>query len=135
MAEEYIGNEVFYFKDISSLDTFNQAIGERFCINENETFDGKMIKIQIKDLIFGVCFLQDEKRNGDVLVIRTDKMIDCGKIEIFEEMKNFYSDLYFLIFYSNEKAKYENFEKLLGKIGNDMLKKSIQKIRSEKNVI
>ena len=62
-------------------------------------------------------------------------MIDCGKIEIFEEMKNFYSDLYFLIFYSNEKTKYENFEKLLEKIGNDMFKKSIQKIRSEKNVI
>ncbi|WP_197416838.1 hypothetical protein [Leptotrichia sp. oral taxon 847] len=127
---EYVGNEVFYFKEISSLDKFNQRIRKEFCVDE--TFDGKMIKIQIKDLIFGVYFLKDEERNGNVLVIRTDKMIDCGKIEIFEEVKNFYSDLYFLIFYSNEKTKYENFEKLLEKIGNDMLKKSIQKIRSEK---
>ena len=121
--------------NVANLKEFKQKIKNKFCSSELGVFDENIIKIQIKDLIFGVCFLKNKKRNGDFFVIKTDKLLDCGQFEIFSEKKNFYSDLYFLIFYSSEKEKYENFEILLQKISDDIFRKNIEKIKNKKDAI
>lgn len=121
--------------NVANLKEFKQKIKNKFCSSELGVFDENIIKIQIKDLIFGVCFLKNKKRNGDFFVIKTDKLLDCGQFEIFSEKKNFYSDLYFLIFYSSEKEKYENFEILLQKISEDIFRKNIEKIKNKKDAI
>ena len=121
--------------NVANLKEFKQKIKNKFCSSELSVFDENIIKIQIKDLIFGVCFLKNKKRNGDFFVIKTDKLLDCGQFEIFSEKKNFYSDLYFLIFYSSEKEKYENFEILLQKISDDIFRKNIEKIKNKKDAI
>lgn len=121
--------------NVANLKEFKQKIKNKFCSSELGVFDENIIKIQIKDLSFGVCFLKNKKRNGDFAVIKTDKLLDCGQFEIFSEKKNFYSDLYFLIFYSSEKEKYENFEILLQKIGDDIFRKNIEKIKNKKDAI
>ena len=121
--------------NVANLKEFKQKIKNKFCSSELGVFDENIIKIQIKDLIFGVCFIKNKKRNGDFFVIKTDKLLDCGQFEIFSEKKNFYSDLYFLIFYSSEKEKYENFEILLQKISDDIFRKNIEKIKNKKDAI
>ena len=121
--------------NVANLKEFKQKIKNKFFSSELGVFDENIIKIQIKDLSFGVCFLKNKKRNGDFAVIKTDKLLDCGQFEIFSEKKNFYSDLYFLIFYSSEKEKYENFEILLQKIGDDIFRKNIEKIKNKKDAI
>ena len=121
--------------NVANLKEFKQKIKNKFCSSELGVFDENIIKIQIKDLSFGVCFLKNKKRNGDFFVIKTDKLLDCGQFEIFSEKKNFYSDLYFLIFYSSEKEKYENFEILLQKISDDIFRKNIEKIKNKKDAI
>lgn len=121
--------------NVANLKEFKQKIKNKFCSSELGVFDENIIKIQIKDLSFGVCFLKNKKRNGDFAVIKTDKLLDCGQFEIFSEKKNFYSDLYFLIFYSSEKEKYESFEILLQKISDDIFRKNIEKIKNKKDAI
>ena len=121
--------------NVANLKEFKQKIKNKFCSSELGVCEEKIIKIKIKDLNFGVCFLKNKKRNGDFFVIKTDKLLDCGQFEIFSEKKNFYSDLYFLIFYSSEKEKYENFEILLQKISDDIFRKNIEKIKNKKDAI
>ena len=117
--------------NIANLEEFKQKIKNKFCINEFDVLDENIIKIQIKNLAFGVYFLKNKKRNGEFVVIKTDKVIDCGEFEIFSEKKNFYSDLYFLIFHSTEKEKYEHFEILLQKISDDILRKILKKLKTK----
>ena len=107
--------------NIANLEEFKQKIKNKFCINEFDVLDENIIKMQIKNLAFGVYFLKNKKRNGEFVVIKTDKMIDCGEFEIFSEKKNFYT----------EKEKYEHFEILLQKISDDILRKILKKLKTK----
>ena len=73
-------------------------------------------KIQFDNLKFGIYFSKCKKNGEKVLVVKNKKKVRCGNYFINGRKKEFYSDLYFLVFHQEEKDRNIIFENLIEKI-------------------
>ena len=94
-------NESFIrFTNTDNIEGINQEMQRIFQLKDVETREENIEKIQFDNLKFG----------------KNKKKVRCGNYFINGRKKEFYSDLYFLVFHQEEKDRNIIFENLIEKI-------------------
>lgn len=101
------------FTDMENIGGLNQQMQENFLFRENEIKDENIEKIQLENLKFGIYFSERKNDKDRILVVKNRKNIRCGSYFINGIKKEFYSDLFFLILYNDEKKRNVIFEQLI----------------------
>ena len=113
---EQILKDFIYFTNMENIENLNHNIQEKFSLEKNETEDQNIEKMQFDNLKFGIYFSKNTENKEKILIFKNKRKIKCGNYFINGKEKGFYSDLYFLILYQNEKDKNKIFEELIEKI-------------------
>ena len=113
---EQILKDFIYFTNMENIENLNHNIQEKFSLEKNETEDQNIEKMQFDNLKFGIYFSKNTENKDKILIFKNKRKIKCGNYFINGKEKGFYSDLYFLILYQNEKDKNKIFEELIEKI-------------------
>ena len=108
--------DFIYFTNMENIENLNHNIQEKFSLEKNETEDQNIEKMQFDNLKFGIYFSKNTENKEKILIFKNKRKIKCGNYFINGKEKGFYSDLYFLILYQNEKDKNKIFEELIEKI-------------------
>ena len=108
--------DFIYFTNMENIENLNHNIQEKFSLEKNENEDQNIEKMQFDNLKFGIYFSKNTENKEKILIFKNKRKIKCGNYFINGKEKGFYSDLYFLILYQNEKDKNKIFEELIEKI-------------------
>ena len=110
-------NESFIrFTNTDNIEGINQEMQRIFQLKDGETEEKNIEKIQFDNLKFGIYFSKCKKNGEKVLVVKNKKKVRCGNYFINGRKKEFYNDLYFLVFHQEEKDRNIIFENLIEKI-------------------
>lgn len=105
-----------HFTNTDNIEGINQEMQKIFPLRDKETKEENIEKIQFDNLKFGIYFSKCKKNGEKVLIVKNKKKIRCGNYFINGAKKEFYSDLYFLVFHQEEKDRNIILENLIDKI-------------------
>lgn len=108
--------DFIFFTDKENIDKLNHEIQGNFLLQRDEIQDENIEKVQFDNLKFGIYFSKSKENKERILVLKNKKKIKCGHFFINGIKKEFYTDLYFLIMYQEEKDRNVIFEELIEKI-------------------
>jgi len=120
-----IFKDFIFYTDMENIEKLNHNMQKRFSVCKDEIKDENIEKIQFGNVKFGIYFSKNRKISKKILILKNKRKIKCGNYFINGTMKDFHSDLYFLIFHQNEKDKSIIFEELLENILRIIKVKSI----------
>ena len=104
------------FTNTDNIEGISNEMKKIFSLEEKETWEENITKVQLDNLKFGIYFLRCRKNDGKVLIVKNKKKIRCGNYFIDGTKKEFHSDLYFLVLHDEKRDKSAIFEELMEKI-------------------